>query len=106
MIDITYIRAEDWTLIDISGHAGYADAGQDIVCAGVSALTYTLIDAAEKARENGAYADITVEAGHVHIVTQCGENHNYALDAIFSGIKLLHSQYPEYITVVTAHAVT
>ncbi|MDB8682165.1 ribosomal-processing cysteine protease Prp, partial [[Ruminococcus] gnavus] len=29
--------------IEIFGHAGYADPGKDIVCAGVTALTQTLI---------------------------------------------------------------
>ena len=29
--------------IEISGHAGYAEPGKDIVCAGVTALTQTLI---------------------------------------------------------------
>lgn len=37
----------------IEGHAGYADAGQDIVCAGVSAIVQTLIQSAE---------DLTVDA--------------------------------------------
>lgn len=43
MIDIS-IRRDG---ITISGHAGYAPAGQDIVCAGVSALTQTLIKSIE-----------------------------------------------------------
>ena len=33
--------------IEISGHAGYAEAGKDIVCAGVTALTQTLIRSLE-----------------------------------------------------------
>ena len=32
----------------ISGHAGYADEGQDIVCAAVSALSINTINAIEK----------------------------------------------------------
>ena len=31
----------------ISGHAGFADAGQDIVCAAVSALSFNTINAIE-----------------------------------------------------------
>ncbi|MCI7181565.1 MAG: ribosomal-processing cysteine protease Prp [Schaedlerella sp.] len=33
--------------IKISGHAGYAPQGQDIVCAAVSAITQTLIKSIE-----------------------------------------------------------
>ena len=39
MITITY---KDYT-IKALGHANYAEVGKDIVCAGVSILTYTLI---------------------------------------------------------------
>ena len=40
MIEVIYDR--DVPSISASGHAGYAPAGQDIVCAGVSALLETL----------------------------------------------------------------
>jgi len=33
---------------EITGHAGYARAGQDIVCAAVSAIGYTVIGVLEK----------------------------------------------------------
>ena len=29
--------------IEINGHAGYAETGKDIVCAGMTALTQTLV---------------------------------------------------------------
>lgn len=32
----------------VSGHAGYAHAGSDIVCAAVSALVYTAVNSCEK----------------------------------------------------------
>lgn len=38
--------------IKISGHAGYAEIGKDIVCAGVSVLVYTLEKALEGLCEN------------------------------------------------------
>jgi len=33
--------------IKVSGHAGYKKSGEDIVCAGISALTYTLLNSLE-----------------------------------------------------------
>lgn len=46
MITITFTsRAGDCTGFTASGHAGYAPAGQDIVCAAVSALTQGTIAA-------------------------------------------------------------
>ena len=38
--------------ITVSGHAGFAEAGKDIVCAGVTALLQTLIKAASNLTED------------------------------------------------------
>ena len=38
--------------ISISGHAAYAPQGQDIICAGVSALTQTPIGSVESLTED------------------------------------------------------
>lgn len=50
MIKITIVRNRDDRSIDsfeVSGHAGYAKRGTDIVCAGVSAVTVGTVNAAE-----------------------------------------------------------
>lgn len=46
MIDV-YIKKRDehYTEMYVEGHAGYAEAGKDIVCAAVSALTITFENA-------------------------------------------------------------
>ena len=38
--------------ITIDGHAGYAEPGKDIVCAGVTALAENLIDSIESLTED------------------------------------------------------
>lgn len=53
MIKVVYDRAEP--SIKAEGHAGYAPAGQDIVCAGVSALLETLAMYATQVRDNGTF---------------------------------------------------
>ena len=45
--------------ITIKGHAGYADAGNDIVCAAVSALAQTLIRSIEDLTETKIEYDIS-----------------------------------------------
>jgi len=48
MISAVLYRNEDrLTGFRASGHSGYADAGSDIVCAGVSALSITCVNAME-----------------------------------------------------------
>ena len=44
MTHIHYHRDESGHRLHITGHAGYAPRGQDIVCAGISALAYGLLE--------------------------------------------------------------
>ncbi|MCL2741937.1 MAG: ribosomal-processing cysteine protease Prp [Oscillospiraceae bacterium] len=46
MIDVTVLTSGGSPIgVEIRGHAGYAPKGGDIVCAAVSALGYTLVNA-------------------------------------------------------------
>jgi len=49
MIKVTIRRAADGSIraVEVKGHAGYADPGKDIVCAGVSAVTVGTVNAVE-----------------------------------------------------------
>jgi uncharacterized protein len=49
MIKITVTRNDDHSISSfrVTGHAGYAASGQDIVCAGVSAVTVGTVNAVE-----------------------------------------------------------
>lgn len=42
MIDVSFNYESDYELT-IRGHAGYSKTGNDIVCAGASAIAYTLV---------------------------------------------------------------
>ena len=45
MINITVVKSNSKIItIEATGHSGYADEGQDIVCAAVSTLTQALIN--------------------------------------------------------------
>ena len=64
MIDIT-VQPDK---ITVSGHAGYAEPGKDIVCAAISTLTQVLIASVEeltaakiKTAVPSGYADIVIE---------------------------------------------
>jgi len=45
MTSVQVRRAPDGTIVElkVSGHSGYAEAGEDIVCAGISALVVTAL---------------------------------------------------------------
>ncbi len=53
---------------DISGHSGYAEAGQDIVCAAVSSAAYMTVNTVTDVK--GVSVDVTVneDIGHMRAV--------------------------------------
>lgn len=76
------------TGIDIRGHAGYAPAGQDIVCAAASILALTLADVCDG-------AEIEREDGHMRI--RGGDP--TAIMFAARGFRLLSEAYPEFVEV-------
>ena len=58
---MTQIKQTDQE-ITVEGHAGYDKPGKDIVCAGISAITTTLIATLE---EIGTDMTYTVESGDI-----------------------------------------
>ena len=52
--------------ITVSGHAGFAEAGKDIVCAGVTALIQTLIKAASNLTEDKIDYEISPGRADIH----------------------------------------
>ncbi len=85
--------------ITIKGHAAFADAGQDIVCASVSSIIYTTVNgifnidkSAIKFDDNGKLLKITIE--HPSTVA------NILLDNMIGLLEDLENQYPENIKII------
>lgn len=70
--------------ITVSGHAGQAPRGRDIVCAAASILAYTLIEGGADAEELGA--------GALRLT-----GHGRELRLIAGGYRLLAENYPQNI---------
>ncbi|MCI9568795.1 MAG: ribosomal-processing cysteine protease Prp [Lachnospiraceae bacterium] len=60
MIQVTILRDRDkWTKgIRICGHAGYAEYGQDVICAAVSALALNMANSVDSFTEDTFYANV------------------------------------------------
>lgn len=92
--------------VEISGHAGYARAGADIVCAGVSGMCYLLAEAARALGAAGLALDVEVRAGDgVYsvalspaaagaVATRC------LMDGVRAAGERLAAQYPDHVRVV------
>ena len=92
----------------VQGHAEFAPKGQDIVCAGVSALTMALHKAVtDTVGENDAERySIKIDEGQFGILVAdvCDSKKEEMLDAFFSmfdkGISQIEKEYPGYISVL------
>lgn len=85
--------------IIIDGHAGYAETGKDIVCAGVSALAQTLIKSIEDLTSSTIQYDI--DPGRVDIkFKNLSEEGKLLVDSFFLGICLIADEFPDYIKII------
>lgn len=87
--------------IRIEGHAGSAPKGEDLVCAGVSALGFALLLAAGEEDYN---AEIETDEDSGVIDVRCrpsglwGRDHcGVMMETIAGGLELMAGQYPDYM---------
>lgn len=84
--------------IEISGHAGYAEPGKDIVCAAVTALTQTLIQSIENLTDDEI--EYRISPGKVEVeYGNLSEKSKTLVDSFFVGICLIAEEFPEYVKV-------
>ena len=92
--------------LTLSGHAGQAAAGHDIVCASATILAYTVAQIIKLMQKDKMLAEkpvIRLEKGDIEISCRCNkkESYNSALHTYFTaqrGYSLLADNYPQYIT--------
>lgn len=82
--------------ITIEGHAGYAETGKDIVCAGVTALVQGLIKSIEDLISDKIQYDITPGRADIHFKDLSGAG-KLLVDSFFLGICLIADDFPEHI---------
>ena len=93
MITIGYKVGE---CLSVVGHAGFADPGQDIVCAGISALYCTLRAISKETVDE--YIDGT-PAHRLHPACE-GDKWAAVADLIAAGMKAIAAKYPENVSYV------
>lgn len=84
--------------IEINGHANYAETGKDIVCAGVTALTQTLIRSLEHLTRDEIEYEISSGRADIH----CGdlsEEGKLLVDSFFIGICQIADEFPDYVRI-------
>ena len=95
LIEVTVRKDE----ITISGHANYAAYGQDIICAGVTALARTLIKSTLDLTEDKIKYEISpgwVDIQHGNL----SEKAKTLVDSFFIGICMIANEFPEYVRIM------
>lgn len=85
--------------IKVFGHANYATEGQDIVCAGATALVQTLIKSIEDLTEDEIEYDISPGRADIKY-GNLSEKSKTLIDSFFVGICMIADEFPENVRIV------
>lgn len=80
--------------LTVRGHAGYAERGEDIVCAAVSALVYALIGVLQ---ERGLVRELVIRPGYVMLCV--GGACEAELELVRCGLEQLQARYGAFVSV-------
>ena len=99
---ILYRRNGQYTGYRSEGHSGYAEAGSDIVCAGVSALSITCVNAMESLLGIDLSPETDESSGMLSFeLPELGESQEpgaqLLLGALGQGLSDLQESYPGYV---------
>lgn len=99
MIIARYDRNGDTHILSVNGHAEYAEKGQDIVCAGVSAIVYALIGWLENNSEDTTFASIDESGGEIIVSCDGDDKTATAFYMAAIGIEQIANTYPAHVTI-------
>ena len=102
MIQVTYYRS--YHRLTVTGHAGAAEPGHDLVCASASMLAYTLALNVGNMADNKQVREPILDMREGDTVISCKPLHKFKstvtliFDTVCAGFELLAYQHPENIS--------
>ena len=103
MIKVTiYKKANSDTMgFYVSGHAGYADSGSDIVCSAVSALAITVVNSVERFCEEAFHVDSDQKNGDMKFLfdEQPGHDALLIMGLFETGITDISESYSDFVCI-------
>lgn len=97
MTKLKYLKDETVHMLMLAGHAGYAEAGGDIVCAGISAVSYTLMGYLANLEEVRSISK--TDSGGLTIVCLRHDKADVAFDMALIGYIQIAKKYPDNLTI-------
>lgn len=81
---------------EISGHSNFAKKGQDIICAGVSAISQGIINCFDK----NEVKVLEIKDGFIKFeIKRLSKKNKIKLNVFYTQIKSLASSYSKYVTI-------
>lgn len=95
---VTITRTKD--RIIIHGHAGYAEHGKDIVCAGISTLAQTLIQSLDILTDDEIEFYIDEQSATIDIkFWTLSERAQVLVESFFIGVEGVHLAFPDFVQI-------
>ncbi len=97
MTEITVFRNRDGGILGFEslGHAGYADKGEDIVCAGISALVINTVNSLGRFTEEQFTVDASEEEGRIvlRLKEPAGHDGGLLIKSLILGLEEIQHTY-------------
>lgn len=100
MTRVNYCRDEERHKLAVQGHAGYDETGRDIVCAGVSAISYALLGFLYDA--GGVIEKAQTGSGEMVIECERAAGIDSAFHMAMIGYLQIAKKYPQHVDVYIA----
>ena len=84
--------------IEVRGHANYAETGKHIVCAGVTALTQTLIRSLEDLTRDEIKYAVSPGRADIHY-GDLSEEGRLLVDSFFIGVCSIADEFPDHVRI-------
>lgn len=81
--------------LEVKGHAGFAESGQDLICAGVSSIVTGGFNAFNK----DDIEIVTLESGYAKVILKEQSESLKVLDVIIIQLQTIQESYPKYIKI-------
>lgn len=87
----------DYGILEIKGHACFAEKGQDVVCAGISTLLYTFAKALDDRR---LMTKFELDDGYAIVKWDITKTSNILMDTFKGGFEMVAGTYPEHAKII------
>ena len=95
------VKEKEQALIEVKGHAGYANHGKDIVCASISTACIVTANLIEKLNLSYNIIDLVCDEGYFRLSVKTIDE---TLNGIFENLEYtmedISKQYPKYLKIV------